>query len=277
MGAWLACLSLLLAAVLTGCSAPVGVAVPTGVTSADAVPMTARVAFGYRLQATLKAYTAADVDHVKLVLLADDGGWRETGATKAVAAAALASPVALGNLRAGTRYRLRAEAYSAADESSATCISDLDASTTDFATPAVTPTNGVDSIDDAAVAVVALRCKLLDRTYAGTGSFKVAVSKGLDNKLTHVRLTLSQVAADGTLTTRHTRTVALADAGQTFTMTNLRAGQAYRLLAEGVKVATAETKLSNDNQSTLTFTTPAVSGDQIDESVAASAYTVACK
>lgn len=274
MGAWMACLSLLLAALLTGCAAPLGVPAPR---AGAATPVTARVVFGYRLQAILKAYTAADVDHVKLVLLTDDGGWQATGATKAVAAAALTSPVALGNLRADRTYRVRTDAYSSADESGATLISDPATSTTDFTTPAVITTEGVASIDDAEVAVVALRCKLVDRTYAGTGTFKVAVSKGLDNKITHVRLTLSQAAADGTLTTRYTRTVALADAGQTFTMTNLRTGQAYNLLAEGLKVTTSETKLSNDNQSTLSFTTPAVAGGQVDEAVATTTYSVACK
>lgn len=268
MGAWLTFLGVLCAALLTGCAAPL--AVPAGGAS---VPVAARVAFGYKLQATITAYTAADVATVRLVLLTDDGGWRETGATKTLAAADLASPVALGNLRAGRAYRVRADAYDA----DGTLISDAAESLTAFTTPAVTTVAGVATVDDAATALVALRCKLADRTYAGTGSFKVAVSKGIEKKISHVRLTLSQVAADGSATVRHTRTVALADAGQTFTMTNLRAGQAYEVLAEGLKITTSEVKHSNDNNSKLAFTTPSASAGAVDETVATTAYTVNCK
>lgn len=267
MGAWPTFSSLLLAALLSGCHAPV--AVPVGVE----VPVAAKVAFGYKLQATVTAYTSADVATVKLVLLTNDGGWRETGATKTIAAADLAAAISLGNLRAGRDYRVRADAYQA----DGTLISDAADSLTSFTTPAVTTVAGVDTVDDTTTALVSLRCKLADRTYAGTGTFVVAVSKGIEKKISHVRLTFSQVAADGTATVKQARTVALADAGQTFTMSNLRAGQAYKLLAEGLMIAGSETKASNDNNSVLTFTTPAVSGGSVDETVAATAYTVNCK
>lgn len=270
MAWWTALLGVLLVA-LAGCQAPTA-----PIPAAATVAVEGRVAFGYRLLGTVKAYTAADVDHVKLVLLANDGGWRETGASKAVPAAGLGAAVALGNLRADRAYRVRVDAYASATESAATLISDPVASTTDFATPAVVTTAGVASIDDAAIALPALRCQLRDRTYAGTGAFSVAVSKGLEKKITHVRLTLAQVAADGTRTSRHARTVALADAAKTFTMANLRAGASYVVVAEGLKVADGETKLSNDNQSTLAFTMPAL-GSEVSDQAAATAFEVSCK
>jgi hypothetical protein len=240
--------------VLAGCQSP-------------AIPVKFRVEPGYRLQAVLAAYTSADVDHVRLTLLAAQGGtYVATGATTTVAGTALASPVTLGSLKAGTSYRIQADAYNSAGS----LISDASGSQTDFATPAIATTAGVASVDDAAVPLVALKLRLADQPYAGSATVAVALSSALKSKVSTVTLKLF---AGATLVSSKSYAVAALTGGAMAPLNNLRMGTSYTLQADGYN-STGQLK-STATQSTLAFTTPALGNGQVDTAVGA--LSVPCK
>ncbi len=145
---------------------------------------------GYRLQ-TLTAYNTTDIDHVTLTLFKNDGTgtYVSTGVTKNVANAALATAIALGNLRSAATYRVVARAY--ADSAEVTEIDDIAESgattncAVDFTTPTVVSAAAGDNIDDASM-VVTIPLKLKSKTFAGTASAAagVSVTNGVINDTT---------------------------------------------------------------------------------------------
>ena len=191
----LALVATALATLLAGCQAtpvtgPAGHALAAMETAAAAntVAISGALAVtgpsGYRVMA-LTAWAKADIDHVTLTLLKDDGtgAFAATGATKAVAGAALSSPVSLGNLKMGTRYKISARAW--ADAAGATAIdnvaetgSDADCSVI-FTTPSLVTASAGDHVDDATKSVT-IPVRLMNKTYAGNAASGggVAVSNG---------------------------------------------------------------------------------------------------
>lgn len=257
---------LVLAGLLAGCQAP-GLA-PRPATA----PVQARLApAGYALMTVRTAYTAASIDHVRLTLLANaSGSYQATGATTSIPATGLAGAINLGNLKIGRGYRVQADAYSAAAESSATLISDPAASVTDFTTPAVTTSGGVASVDDTPVSLVALKLRLLDQIYFGSGTFTVSLSSALKTKVTTVTVTLS---SGGTTIASKSYPVGSVTNGATVTMTNLKLNTTYKLQADGYD--SKNTLRSVAANSTVGFTTPAIVNNQVDDAIPA--QTIPCR
>lgn len=183
-----------LVALLAGCNAAPVTAPAGGALGAmnaaaarDTVAVTGALAVtgpaGYRVMA-LTAWAKADIDHVKLTLLKDDGtgAFKATGATKTVAGAALGSAVSMGNLKMGTRYKIAARAY--ADAAGASAIdnvaetgSDADCSVI-FTTPSLVAASAGDHVDDATKSVT-IPVRLMNKAFAGNAaSSGVAVSNG---------------------------------------------------------------------------------------------------
>jgi hypothetical protein len=194
-----------------------------------------------------------------------------TGVSRVIAPAELASPVSLGNLKLGQAYRVQADAFSDAAET--TLISAPSDSTTDFTMPGLATVGGVASVDDTPV-TLALGVRLLDRAYAGTGSFSVAVANNLRNKADSLRVSLYQVNA-GAFSLKFQKTVAWTSGSPSFTMANLKYGTNYRLVVEAFE---AGVKGSVDANSTLAFTVPAAAAGAIDDdvNVLLGALTVPC-
>ena len=272
-------LALLLAAVfgatLAGCGAPTAPAAmkltPVAKVAAKAkaaegvrVKLQVKKPAAYRTQAVVAAYTAADIDHVALAVY-------RAGAlvtTVDVAAAALGDAVTIGNLRAGTAYDVVATAY--ADAAGTAVISAATGCTTSFTTPAVTTTNGVASVDDAAITLVSLALKLQDVTFAGTASLTVSVDStfaGAD-AIDQVVVRVVTVAADGSETekTRTTYALAAVDAGQAIALGQLRSGTTYKVYADGLRSADGTTA-SDASKSCVTFTTPSAAGGSADDAI----------
>lgn len=183
------------AALLAGCNAapinaPAGGALGAMAQAAanNTVPVSGAVEVsgpsGYRLTA-LTAWAKADIHHVTLTLLKDDGTgtFAATGATKTVAGADLASAVNLGNLKMASRYKLSARAY--ADAAGTQAIDNVDETGSDadcsvvFTTPSLVSAGTGDNIDDATKAVT-IPVRLEDKTFAGTAASGggVAVTNG---------------------------------------------------------------------------------------------------
>lgn len=254
---------------LLGCQAPT--AASTVAAAERPAQATIRLG-GYKTLALVEAYSLQHVDHVRLRLLKKNaqGAYVATGVTRVLAPAALAEPVSLGNLKLGQAYRVQADAF--ADAAEAALISAPAASTTDFTMPALATVGGVATVDDTPV-TLALGIKLIDRTYAGTGTFSVAVANNLRNKVDSLRVSLYQVNA-GASSLKFQKTVAWASGQPGFTMANLKHGTSYRLVAEGFE---AGVKVSADAGSTLAFTVPAAAGAiDNDVNVLVGALTVAC-
>jgi hypothetical protein len=248
---------------LFGCQAP-GAIAPT----ADTRPVTGRFHLaGFHVESVLSANTAASIDHLRLKLLMKDtqGVYQATGAVTSVPAASLSSTVSLGNLKIGKQYRVQADAY--ADAAETQLISVASGSVTDFTTPSIVTTAGVASLSDTPIAL-ALSVKLADKTYAGTGTFTVSVNSNLRSKVDQLRVTLYQVDSAGALTQRFQKSVAYAGANPSFTLTNMRSGTSYRLLAEAFSVSGGvSTKISVDANSTLDLAVPAPTSGQLDDNV----------
>lgn len=88
---------------------------------------------GMTVQATVSPYVAADVDHLVIKVFTIAGGSESavtnrsgTPLTATLPKANLSAPVAFGKLHSNTTYRIRAYAYSAEAESSASLISTSD-------------------------------------------------------------------------------------------------------------------------------------------------------
>ena len=189
------------------------------------------------------------------------GEYVQTGAGKVIAPAALGAPVSLGNLKMGQAYRVQASAYTDAAESN--LVSDPAKSVTDFAMPTIGSTNGVATIDDAPV-TLDLKVALKDATYAGRAAFTVTVANNVRNKVDSLRVTLFQVSGT-TYTPVYRQTVPhTPGAALSYTLTNLKFGTGYALLAEGFEGAA---KLSSDAGSATTFTVPAPSDGQLNDDV----------
>lgn len=208
----------------------------------------------YGLQSLVSGYTAADVDHVVLELYR--AGSPVPGVASAVPAASLAAPVLLRNLRAATSYEVRATAY--ADAAGATVISEPAASRAAFSTPAVVTTAGLDAIDDAPVAVP-LAVTLASRPVGARLVFKVVPTAFIRNKSTHLRIKL---LAGATIVSERVETLAAAQLPHT--LTNLKLGTGYAIVAQGITQA-PERQQSADASSTLTFTTPAAGGASVED------------
>jgi hypothetical protein len=159
----------LLALFLTlGCQAPT----LAPATTPD-IPVQVRLQVsGYQVQALVKAYALADVDHV--VLKVYRNGAVVAGATRTIAASALQQPLSLSGLKMGTTYQVRAVAYKDAAET--VSISDPIRSVAQFTTPALTTTRGVASIDATPLAV-SLPIKLTDQVFSGKATLTVSVLK----------------------------------------------------------------------------------------------------
>lgn len=244
---------------LMGCQAPTA----ASAVAAPERPAQATIRLGgYQTLALVEAYSLRHVDHLRLRLLKKNtaGAYVATGVTRVVAPADLGKPVSLGNLKLGQAYRVQADAFADAAETS--LISAPSGSTTDFAMPALATVGGVASVDDTPV-TLALGVRLIDKTYAGTGTFSVAVSNNLRNKVDSLRVSLYQVNA-GTPSLKFQKTVAWSSGTPSFTMANLKHGTGYRLVAEGFE---AGVKISTDASSTLAFTVPAVAAGAIDNDV----------
>ncbi len=183
------------AALLAGCSAtpangPAGGALAAMAQAAaqNTVPVTGALEVtgpsGYRVMA-LTAWATADIDHVTLTLLKDDGTgtFAATGATKTIAGADLAAAVNLGNLKMATRYKISAHAY--ADAAGTIAIDNVDETGSDadcaitFTTPSLVSASAGDNVDDATKAVT-IPVRLEDKTYAGNAASNggVAVTNG---------------------------------------------------------------------------------------------------
>lgn len=233
--------------------------------------MQVRVALGYHVQSLLSSYTAAQIDHVDLKLLRlVSGSYQATGAVTTVAASALGGAVNLSNLRYGSQYRIEADAY--ADAAETQLISNAAASVTDFTTPALTASTSGDSVDDTPVGLVSLNLTLSDQTYAGTGSFGVALSTRVQKKASSV--TVKLLEGTSTLVTQ-SLPPASVNAGQTFALNNLRMGTTYTLEADAYNSAGA--LLSTPARSQVSFTTPAVASGTVDTQVSATPYSVPCQ
>lgn len=183
------------AALLAGChaapaTAPAGAALGMMAAAAqqDSLPVAGALQVtgpaGYRVMA-LTAWTKADIDHVKLTLLKDDGSgtYVATGATKAIAGADLAAAVNLGNLKMASKYKIVARAYADAAEANAIdnvdeTGSEADCSVT-FSTPSLVSASAGDNVDDATKNVT-IPVRLQDKTFAGKAgsSGGVAVTNG---------------------------------------------------------------------------------------------------
>jgi hypothetical protein len=255
---------------LLGCQAPMAAStVPAAERPAQA---TIRLG-GYKTLALVEAYSLQHVDHVRLRLLKRNaqGAYAATGVTRVIAPADLGKPVSLGSLKLGQAYRVQADAF--ADAAEATLISAPAASTADFTMPALTTVGGVATVDDTPV-TLALGVRLIDRTYAGTGTFSIVVANNLRNKADSLRVSLYQVNG-GAFSLKFQKTVAWASGSPTFTMTNLKYGTSYRLLTEAFE---AGVKVSVDASSTLAFAVPAAGAGAIDDdvNVLVGALTVPC-
>lgn len=244
---------------LLGCQAPA--AVPALAAPERPAQATIRLG-GYKTLALVEAYALRHVDHLRLRLLKKNasGAYVATGVTRAIAPADIAMPVSLGNLKLGQAYRVQADAFADAAETS--LISAPALSTTDFAMPALATASGVATVDDTPV-TLALGVQLIDKTYAGTGTFSVAVANNLRNKVDSLRVSLYQVNA-GTPSLKFQKTVAWTSGQPSFSMANLKHGSSYRLVVEGFE---AGAKLSTDANSTLAFTLPAPTAGAIDDDV----------
>jgi hypothetical protein len=255
---------------LLGCQAPM--AASTVAAAERPAQATIRLG-GYKTLALVEAYSLQHVDHLRLRLLKKNaqGAYAATGVTRIIAPAALADPVSLGNLKLGQAYRVQADAFADAAETS--LISAPSASTTDFTMPALATVGGVATVDDTPV-TLALGVKLIDKTYAGTGTFSVAVANNLRNKADSLRVSLYQVTG-GTFSLKFQKTVAWAGGQPGFTMANLKHGTSYRLVAEGFE---AGLKVSADASSTVAFSLPAAATGAIDDdvNVLVGALTVPC-
>jgi hypothetical protein len=255
---------------LMGCQAPT--AISTVAAAERPAQATIRLG-GYRTFALVEAYTLQHVDHLRLRLLKANaqGAYVATGVTRVVAPADLASPVSLGNLKLGQAYRVQADAF--ADAAETVLISAPSASTTNFTMPGLATVGGIASVDDTPVSL-ALGVRLIDKTYAGTGSFSVVVSNNLRNKADSLRVSLYQVNG-GAFSLKFQKTVAWAGGPTSFTMTNLKHGTSYRLVAEAFE---AGVKVSTDASSTAAFAVPAVAVGAIDDDVntLVGALTVPC-
>ncbi|MNS22522.1 hypothetical protein D3C72_543180 [compost metagenome] len=244
--------------VLAGCQAPLAPA-PT----AAERPVQASVSVGgYRTLAVVAANTASRLDHVTLSLSVRNaqGQYVATGARKVLTPAALGSPVSLGNLKMGQSYRVQASAYTDAAETR--LVSDPARSVTDFAMPALAAANGIATIDDAPI-TLALKVALIDSTYAGRATFSVSVAGSLRNKVDSLRLTIGRMEGS-VITPVYDKTVPYASGSPSFTVTNLRAGTTYALLAEGFD---GNKKISNDAKSYETFSVPAPADGKLDDDV----------
>jgi hypothetical protein len=246
---------------LTGCQAPVTPLAPAAIERP--VRAAVSVGAGYQVQAVVRGYTAADINHLKLRLLARNasGGYDSLNVTRTLAPGELASPVSLGNLKLGRSYRVQTEAY--ADAAGTQLISEAAGSVTDFAMPALTRIGGIDTVDDTPV-TLSLRVKLQNREYAAGGAFTVVPTflvwiVGTDN----FRVTLHEVGANGAAAVRFTKSFSWAGSGITprFTLANLKAGKTYRLLAEGFN---GTTKTTVDSKSIREFTLPAAADGQLE-------------
>jgi hypothetical protein len=246
---------------LTACQAPVTPLAPGAIER----PVQAAVSLGagYQVQAVVRGYTAADINHLKLRLLARNasGGYDSLNVSRTVAPGELASPVSLGNLKLGRAYRVQADAY--ADAAGTQLISEAAASVSDFTVPALMRVNGVDTVDDRPV-TLSLKVKLQNREYAAGGAFTVVPTffvwlVGTDN----FRVTLHEVGANGATSVRFTKSFSWAGSGITprFTLANLKAGKTYRLLAEGFN---GNTKTTVDSKSVREFTLPAAVDGQAE-------------
>ncbi|MFN3430871.1 MAG: hypothetical protein ACK46X_13060, partial [Candidatus Sericytochromatia bacterium] len=245
--------------VLSGCQAPL-VPVPTGAER----PVQASVTLGgYRTLAVVAANTVSRVDHLTLTLSVRNaqGQYVATGASKVIARAALGSPVSLGNLKMGQAYRVQASAYTDAAETQ--LVSDPARSVTDFVMPSLSMANGVATLNDAPV-TLALKVALVDATYAGRAAFTVTLANNVRNKADSLRLTLYQVS--GTTHTQVYRQTVPYTSGAAlgYTLTNLKFGTSYALLAEAYDGAA---KLSADANSSTTFSVPAPTDGQLNDDV----------
>lgn len=245
--------------VLAGCQAPLAPA-PT----AAERPVEASVSLGgYKTLAIVAANTASRLDHLTLTLSMRNaqGQYVATGAQKVITPAALNAPVSLGNLKMGQSYRVQASAYTDAAETR--LVSDPAKSVTDFAMPALTTAGGIATIDDAPV-TLALKVGLVDSTYAGRAAFSVTLANNVRNKADSVRVTLYQVS--GATTTQIYRQTVPYTPGATlgYTLTNLKFGTNYALLAEAYDGAA---KLSADANSNFSFSVPAPANGQLNDDV----------
>lgn len=175
-------------AALTGCQAPQGLATVLPAPIADSVAMNAMLNItgpsGYHVL-TLTAWNKADIDHVNLTLLKDDGSgaYVATGATKVIANAALGTAVTLGNLKLASNYKVVARAYS--DAAGAVEIDNMAESGSDadcrtfFTTPSLVASGTGDNVDDTA-RTVTLPLRLMNKTFAGQANAGsgVAVTNG---------------------------------------------------------------------------------------------------
>ncbi len=229
--------------------------VPVGQAS-QAVSATMRLRLGapYALQSVVSGYTVADVDHVVLALYR--AGSLVQGSVSTVSQANLGTAVTLRNLRAATGYEVRATAYADAAETRA--ISDPAASRTAFTTPAVDTTAGIATIDDTPVAVP-VAVTLAPRAVGAKLVFKVAPTGFIRNKSTHVRIRL---LAGATLVSE--RVEALDAAELSHTLSNLKLGTAYSIVAQGI-TQTPVAQHSVDTASTFTFTTPAAGAASVED------------
>lgn len=245
--------ALVAACVSTGCAsaptAPTGALVPSATATVQL-----RLASPYGLKSVVSGYTVADVDHVRLELYR--AGTLVSGADATVPVASLGTAVTLRNLRAATRYEVRATAF--ADAAEATVISDVSASSATFTTPAVVTTAGIAAIDDAAVAVpVALA--LAKRAVGARLVFKVLPTGFIRNKSTHVRIKL---LAGTSLVSERVETLVAAELSHT--LTNLKLGTTYSIVTQGLTLA-PEVQQSVDAASTLTFSTPAAGATSVED------------
>jgi hypothetical protein len=246
-------LALAASILLPGCGAgPTTLVGPAAVEPVDAEEARVRVAIvpsGFRLQAALNPWTLTDVSTVRLQAFRAGGG--TAVATKTIAKADLGRAVTLTNLRAGTAYELRATALTAAGAD----ITDADASRTTFTTPAVTTASGVAAIDDTPLAI-AVALKLASKAYAGKLVFRISPSETVGNYATGYRVTLS--GGDSPVV----RTLTRAQAAESRTLTNLKAGTTYTVLTEGFY---GGYKITYDARSTYTFRTPALAAGTNDD------------
>lgn len=152
---------------LTGCDFlnTTNLSLPRG--SADLTVVPEILSGGYRSQAIVKAYTAADIDHLMLKLFRLEGG-TETPAldadskpvTKSIPAAKLGENVTFNALLPGTTYRIRAYAYKAAGEDPKDLIS---------AEGAASYTDVTLTHDDRPISAT-LKVKLADVLFNGTAT-----------------------------------------------------------------------------------------------------------
>jgi hypothetical protein len=256
--------------VLAGCQAPLAPAL----TVAER-PVEARVSLGgYRTLAIVAANTASRLDHVTLTLSMRNaqGQYVATGAQKVVTPAALNAPVSLGNLKMGQAYRVQANAYTDAAETQ--LVSDPAKSVTDFVMPSLGSTGGVATINDAPVSL-ALKVALVNATYAGKATFSVAIASNIRSRVDSLRVTLYQIQGS-TPVQVFRKTVPYTSGTPSFTLTDLKFGTGYALLAEGID---GNSKVSNDANSYESFEVPAPTNGQLNDDVNAlvGAISVPCR